>query len=163
MDLWMQGLHLIRMLLKKSSQRTFKIIFLFSALILSGCATVNTRLERQKDKNINTTEVTVNCDVQTAKKISKEAIKEFNLVERPQLERDNFIFANTGYGDYWLSALFAPAYFRIGCFFKNNEPEKSTTIFITEEKLVLSNPIRHSLSDRIKVKSLDYNKLSKNK
>ena len=139
-----------------------KIFILLIILFLSGCATAVTRLEQRKNQNTDTTEVMINCDISTAKKIIKEAFKEFNLIERPQLEKENFIFANTGYGDYWLSVLFAPSYVRIGCFFNYDEKKKSTTIFIAEEKLILNKPIRYTLSDRIKVKSLDYNKPTKN-
>ena len=82
-----------------------KIITIFIVIILiSGCATVFTRFEKYKEQIQNTILVKISCTITSAKNIVRQVIKESNLfVERPQLEKDNFIFANTGYGNYWKS------------------------------------------------------------
>ena len=79
-----------------------KIMTVFIVIVLmSGCATVFTRFEKYKEQSQNTILVKISCTITSAKNIVRQVIKESNLfVERPQLEKDNFIFANTGYGNY---------------------------------------------------------------
>ena len=145
-----------------------KILLMILCLGLIGCVTVTTRLEKYKNQDINTAKIEIDCDIPTAKLIVKKAIKELNLIERPNLEKDNFIFANTGYGNYLKKSfsslgIIPTNYCRIGLFFDYNSKTKSTIIIITEETIsggslgLLSSlgasPIRYTLADKIKLKS----------
>lgn len=138
-------------------------------LVLTGCASVPTRLERYKSNNRYTVSVKVSCDIPAAKNIVRQVIKESNfLVERKQLEKDNFIFANTGYGSYlkktYLNLLLVPSstFANLGFFF--NYDNSGTTVTIVEETgkpYILSSPgevYRYTLIDKIKLKSLELTK-----
>lgn len=152
-----------------------KILVLAACLMLTGCAslTVN-RLQKDKDQNKNTTIVKVPCDIENAKKIVKECIREVNLVERSEIEKPDFMFADTGYGDFskqYYSTLgtHPTALYKVGFFLNCDDKTKITTITIVEESGYYSSwgllgglagtpQIRGTLADKIKLKTIEKNK-----
>lgn len=142
-----------------------KIISIFIVVILlGGCTTINTRMENYRNQNRNTLEVKVNFSAEEARNIIRVIAKDMKLVERPEIEKENFLFFNTGYGDYLSETaknlfIFAGDYTRLGFFLENNLANNITTITIVEETSTLrTKPYRYDIVDKIRLRSSELEK-----
>lgn len=138
------------------------LLVLLLCLCLAGCATVQNRMIRLRDRDKNTLVTNVNCTIDETKQVIKEIAKEMELIEVPKVETENFMLirgnlltASTASALFGMVGLASSGFTRLGFFFENDKEKDITIITITEEKSGFVKPKRRVVADRIKLKCME--------
>ena len=141
-----------------------KLTCLILVLVMSmGCAPVQSRMIRLKNRGENVLTVKVSGSLEEAKNAIREITKEMNLVEVKEAEKDNFMFIRTNLARNFSSALlFGPIGgsmvsdpTRIGFFFDVDQGQNMTTVTIAEEVSTIVKPSRFTIGDKLRLKFID--------
>lgn len=145
--------------------KRIKVLVCVPLVLLSGCASLHSRMVRLKNRNENTLVVEIKGTIQEAKEIIKQAGREMGLAYVfPKEEREDFLFLRTrlpdrvgaGFlfgGGFWgtAAANYHKTYTRIGFFLEYNAKRKVTIITIVEEVRRKVTPSRFAVARKIKL------------
>ena len=138
-----------------------RYIILTMVILLSGCASVHSRMVRLKDRNENTVYVQLTGTIPEAKEAVKQIGKEMGLIEVPEAEAIDFLFLRTNLVKaFTMNLLFGLAgpmstgQTRLGFLFDYNKEQNMTTVTIAEEVSSIVRPSRFIIADKIRLKEL---------
>lgn len=148
--------------MKKNMKKMTALLVL--SLILMGCSTMQQRVVRLKDKGENVVSTTVEGDVEHAKSLVREVVKEMKLIEYTSGSSefkepdDNLILISNVSGKTVLTTalfgVFVSSPTNLGVFFNYDETNNKTLITISEETSSLSLfKLRQKIIDAIKLRS----------
>lgn len=137
-----------------------KLLLILLCLGLVGCSTFST-MKDLKDAGKWSAEVEVGGTIEDAKEIVREVAQNWDLIERKEAEKDDYMTVTTNFGKTMGAAVFGgKTARRLGFFFEYDSGSNITTITIVEfEHISRKDPIRGSFVDKIKLRQLE----SKNK
>lgn len=132
-----------------------KILILLLCLgALSGCSTYST-LTSLKDAGRDTETVRIIGTIDNAKEIVRKVARRWDIIERKEAEKDNYMTYSSNFGKTITQAFFSPVLAqtrRLGFFFEYDKERNTTTVFIAETAQgALVESIRGHFAEEIKL------------
>lgn len=132
-----------------------KFLALLFCLVLIGCATSKV-LTDLKNAGRNSAAVKVNGTIDEAKQIVREVTKSWDLIERKEAEKNDYMTFTTNFVKTMAKASFAGANTRrLGFFFEYDKDNNVTTITVVEWNGDFVDPIRGAIVDKIKLRQME--------
>lgn len=136
------------------------LILVFSVAI-SGCATVQNRMTRLKDRNENTIMVSFSGNIEAAKAQIRLIGAQMALIEPKGVETGDFMLLRTNlvkssiYSAFGIMGAIASGATKLGFSLAYNKETNITDITIIEEVSCIISPSRFVVADRLKLRSLE--------
>jgi hypothetical protein len=135
-----------------------KMVALLLCLGLVGCSTYST-LSDLKRAGKWCAKVDITGNISDAKEIVREVAQNWDLMERKEAEKDDYMTFSTNFAKTMAKALFLGSTTRrLGFFFEYDKGSNITTITIVENQMNAASPIREYFVDKIKLKQMEKNK-----
>ena len=133
-----------------------KLLIILLCLGLVGCSTFST-LSSLKKAGKWCAKVEISGGISDAKEIVREVAQNWDLMERKEAEKDDYMTVTTNFAKTMGAALFGgKTTRRLGFFFEYDNGSNVTTITIVEfEHISRLSPIRGSFVDKIKLRQLE--------